>query len=86
MKKEITSQIPSSYDSEYFADGDVRRINRSDIRNMICDQCSWKLDSKSREVNCEVCGRGFRFLTHQVEEYGDHIEVNTLSGKLKIKI
>ena len=86
QKTKISSQMPSSYDSEYFGDGDVRRINKSKLRDQVCQDCVWELLGDKREIKCKNCGRGFRFLTHQVEEFSDHIEVSTLNGVLKVSI
>lgn len=85
-KNQINSQIPSSYDQEYFGDGEVYRVNKSRLRNTICEKCEWKLDAKKREVNCKVCGRGFKFLPHHVTEYGDRLEIQTLSKKITIPL
>lgn len=82
----VRNQIPSSYDQDYFADGDVRRIEKSQMRNVVCRECSFRLDGKKREVNCEICGRGFSFLPHQVVEYVDKVVIPTLAGEITIPI
>lgn len=85
-KNPITSYIPSSDDREYFGDGESRIIDKRSIRNIVCDECDWKLDAVKREVNCNVCGRGFKFLLSQIEEFDDHIVVHNRNKKLKIKL
>lgn len=77
QKTQITSQIPSSHD-EYFQGGDVQRINKYDIKNVVCKECKWKLDAGRREVSCEVCGRGYKFQVQDVRETDEYIEIGNL--------
>lgn len=85
-KNQISSSIPPGEDREYFADGDYRRIDKTQIRNIVCEECKWELDATKREVNCNICGRGFKFLLKDIEEFDDHILIHNRNKKLKIKI
>lgn len=80
-------ELPSSYDREYFDEsGDVRRVNKTHLRNSVCEDCEWRLLADKREVQCERCGRGFKFSVSQVEEFPDRLEIKTLSDPIILKL